>query len=425
MTDQPTLQTDGSPGAPGTLSGIDLASRAGTTPERIAALARGDALQPVGPDRYRPGDIHRVRALDAFESAGVPLEALAAASAAGRVSFAYYEELHQPPGLPSEQDYAGFLGSLGELANLVPALFRAFGLAEPGPEDRLAVEEEAFIADLAEAVHETERPEVAIRVVRAFAEATRRAARAALGAYAEVVAQFAADKPDLTPEVEYERVFKPWARIARGSPDLAAWLTSRHLSLAIDAYSVDATERILESSGFIPERREDHPGVAFVDLTGFSRMSEERGDEVAAHLSLHLGDLARDVAEARGGRVVKLLGDGVLLQFPDAAAALAGTLDLMRALPDAGLPPGHAGVHSGPLIERDGDIFGRSVNLASRISDVAPSGETYVSEAIVRGCGLVADAFESVGAIALQGIGDVQLHRVVAGIWGGLRGSNP
>ena len=100
---------------------------------------------------------------------------------------------------------------------------------------------------------------------------------------------------------------------------------------------------------------------------------------------MRLGDLATDVARPRGGRVVKLLGDGVLLRFDDAPAAVEGALDLLLALPGAGLPSGHAGIASGPLIARDGDVFGRTVNLAARIADAAPDGRAWVPEPLAGG----------------------------------------
>lgn len=130
------------------------------------------------------------------------------------------------------------------------------------------------LGDLLATCAATGQPEIAIRVVRLFAESVRLASEAALGVYGDVVAALDPELAGLPPDVEYERLFVPWARIARAAPDLARWLTARHMSRAIDAYSVEATERILEQHGFVPERPDVPPGIAFVDLTGFTRVSE-------------------------------------------------------------------------------------------------------------------------------------------------------
>jgi class 3 adenylate cyclase len=113
-----------------------------------------------------------------------------------------------------------------------------------------------------------------------------------------------------------------------------------------------------------------------------------------------------------GGRLVKTLGDGVLLTFPDARGAVEGCVELLRALPGADLPPGHAGVHAGPIIERDGDVFGRTVNLAARVGDLAPAGALFVTRPVVTAIeGLPCDV-TSVGVYQLHGLGTRELWRV-------------
>ena len=140
-----------------------------------------------------------------------------------------------------------------------------------------------------------------------------------------------------------------------------------------------------------------------------ARLTEEQGDEVAAAVALRLGDLTVESVAARGGRVVKLLGDGVLIRFDHLTDAVDATLEVLAALPAAGMPTGHAGVTSGPLIARDGDVFGRTVNMAARIADAAPDGRLWVPLAVAGR--LPPDRFTltPVDAVALQGIGMVPL----------------
>jgi class 3 adenylate cyclase len=69
------------------------------------------------------------------------------------------------------------------------------------------------------------------------------------------------------------------------------------------------------------------------------------------------------------------------------------------------LPPARVGVHAGPVVFRDGDYFGRTVNLASRITDYARPSEVLVSRAVVEAVGETADlAFEPIGPVSLKGI---------------------
>ena len=250
------------------------------------------------------------------------------------------------------------------------------------PSTHLALADELLIAEMVGTARRHGQPDLALRAVRMFGEGARRAADGALGVYGEAVARSDEDLRGLPVDDLFDRRLRPWARFARVSGTLAAWLMDRHMSRAIDDYSVTETERILEEAGFVAARLEVPPAIAFVDLTGFTRMTEERGDEVAADVAMRLGEVTVDSLAGRGGRIVKLLGDGVLIHFDDAATAAEGALELLGAMPDAGLPSAHAGLAAGPLIVRDGDVFGRTVNLAARIADATPDGLLYAPESV-------------------------------------------
>jgi adenylate cyclase len=388
----------------------ELARRVGLQTEGVLRLADLGVIERGDDGRFDPGDVHRVRLLNAFEDAGVPLDALIAASQAGTISLRYYDQLHPPPTALSGRTYGEYAQSLGERQSLLTRAFAAFGLAEPGADGQLAAEDEALLSELLDIVISTGQPDLALRAIRLFGEGARRAADGALGVYGEAVGGSSELLSGLPIDAVFERSLLPWARFAREATALAAWLISHHMSRAIDEYSVVSTERILEEGGFVPVRRGPPPAVAFVDLSGFTRLTEERGDEEAAAIALRLGDVATDAVRQHNGRVVKLLGDGVLIWFPDTVSALEATLDLLDALPAADLPTGHAGIAAGSLIIRDNDVFGRTVNLAARVADVAPDGHVYLpaaSAASIRASG--GWTVETVDATELQGIGRVGL----------------
>ncbi|MFL5677358.1 MAG: hypothetical protein ACJ77X_06970 [Chloroflexota bacterium] len=395
--------------APAHISGAEVALRLGVDRARVDELATAGALASDAEGLFDPGDVHRVRLLLAFEAAGVPLDALLDASRAGAISLTYYDELHPPPARLSDRSYAEFLASLGLGRESVRRLFAAFGLAEPDAATHLTVADEELIAMMVATAVDTGQPDLALRAVRMFGEAARRAADGALGVYGEAAARSDEELRGLPIDDLFERRLRPWARFARVSGTLAAWLMDRHMSRAIDEYSVMETELVLERSGFVPSRLEVTPAVVFIDLTGFTRMTEERGDDVAAEVAMRLGEVALETVASRGGRIVKLLGDGVLVRFDDAVAAADGALDLLVALPRAGLPTAHAGLSAGPLIVREGDVFGRTVNLAARVADVTPDGRLFAPASV--GADLDPDRFRitPAGQSILQGIGSVAL----------------
>jgi adenylate cyclase len=112
--------------------------------------------------------------------------------------------------------------------------------------------------------------------------------------------------------------------------------------------------------------------------------------------------------------VVKSLGDGVMLHFREPGEAVTAALDLVDATPRAGLPPARVGITSGPVVFRDGDYFGRAVNMASRITDYARPSEVLVSEAVAELGTPAETAFEELGVVELKGIPDpVRLFRAV------------
>jgi len=185
------------------------------------------------------------------------------------------------------------------------------------------------------------------------------------------------------------------------------WLSARYLEYRSVNGIVEGFERFLASRGLAPPP-DPHgpPAVVFVDLSGFTRLTRERGDESAVRAATSLQRRADETARRHGGRLVKLLGDGAMLRLSDAAAGVRAALDLVDAMSGEGALSSHAGVHAGPVIERDLDVFGQTVNLASRIADVAGPGDVLASEA-------VADALSSGDEpIALERIGDARLEGI-------------
>jgi adenylate cyclase len=153
------------------------------------------------------------------------------------------------------------------------------------------------------------------------------------------------------------------------------------------------------------------PAICFLDITGYTRLTYERGDEAAADLAAGLGRLVNRTVLERGGRPVKWLGDGVMVYFRDPGPAVVAALDMVDGVAAAGLPPAHVGLHAGPVLFQEGDYFGQTVNLAARIAEYARPGEVLVTQEIVDASADTGAMFTEIGPVDLKGISAVvRLH---------------
>src|SRR5262249_956640 len=145
---------------------------------------------------------------------------------------------------------------------------------------------------------------------------------------------------------------------------LLMWLYRRHDEHATLEHLIEHVEGVVEDAGLVEQRRDAAQAVACVDLSGYTALTEERGDLAAVEVASRLAGVVDRVARSRRGRPIKWLGDGVMILFRDPNDAVRGTLETVEQASDSGLPPAHAGVAAGPVVFRLGDVYGRTVNLA-------------------------------------------------------------
>lgn len=165
-----------------------------------------------------------------------------------------------------------------------------------------------------------------------------------------------------------------------------------------------------------------HGTVTFTDIVGFTAFTEEEGDERALAV-LAVQDEAVASVLPGGARVVKELGDGLMLWCPDAAEAVRAALRLQDALVEAEDPDRfplwiRVGIHTGEQRPRGQDLVGHDVNVAARVVDLAGPGEVLVSQATIREAdgGLDGLSCVEVGPTVVKGIKEpVWIHRVEAG----------
>ena len=161
-------------------------------------------------------------------------------------------------------------------------------------------------------------------------------------------------------------------------PPLVADMLTLHLRQIAQLEAIDAAERL---GGELPGARD--VVVAFADLVGFTRVGEEVLPEELGRLAARLDALAVSAAPAPV-TLVKTIGDAVLLVSPEPAPLLESALALVAAADDEGehFPQLRVGIASGPALRRAGDWYGRSVNLASRVTSVARPGSVLATREV-------------------------------------------
>jgi len=125
--------------------------------------------------------------------------------------------------------------------------------------------------------------------------------------------------------------------------------------------------------------------IVFTDLAGFTEFTAIRGDEAALELLTVQDQLVSDLIEGRG-RVVKELGDGLMLWFDDTCHAVEVALALQERFDESSAKDNlplwvRIGVHYGQAAQRGSDLVGHDVNVAARVADLAAPGEVLISEA--------------------------------------------
>lgn len=161
--------------------------------------------------------------------------------------------------------------------------------------------------------------------------------------------------------------------------------------------------------------------IVFADLTGSTGLFEALGNSRATDMISRSTHWIGKLIQARGGRVIKYLGDGVLASFADNQAAVAGMVEMQRLHKDravAGAQTGgmqiKVGLARGDVIEQDDDCFGDAVNLASRLSDLAGPEQIFASASVITALFNEADFnYRNLGPLEVRGRAEpVTVYRV-------------
>jgi adenylate cyclase len=286
---------------------------------------------------------------------------------------------------------------------LLLVIREAAGFAEPQPTDRVR-ENELMIASLIEVqVAEGFRPRVIERWLRVYGDSLRRIAETE-GDWWHTEVEVPLLESGMTPAEMIEAADgRAGQRIVPFLDQAILGLYHGHQEHAWTKNFLDGIESALSEAG-VYSRLERPPAICFLDITGYTSLTEEHGDEAAAELAGTMSRIVQRTSTSHGGRPIKWLGDGVMFHFPEPGPGVIAALDMVEGIASAGLPPAHVGLHAGPVLFQDGDYFGRTVNAASRIADYARPGEVVVSQEVVDAAGAIPASFAEIGPVQLKGL---------------------
>jgi adenylate cyclase len=343
-----------------------------------------------------------------LEDAGIPLDGVAAGIERGALSLAFLDA-------PSYERFAAFADETfqqvsdrtGIPLDLLTVIREAIGMAEPAPDDLLREDEMAIVPFLETQVSMGFRTVAIERLLRVQGDSTRRITEQE-GAWwrSEVIEPaMAAGSSEGMTNVELAN------RVAPLSEQTVLALYHAQQARAWTANIIAGFEVLMEQAG-IHSRLERLPAICFLDVSGYTRLTQELGDDAAAEMAATVARLVQRSSLQHGGKPIKWLGDGVMFHFTEPGRGVRAALEMVDGLGGAGLPPAHVGLHAGPVIFQQGDYFGQTVNLSARIADYARPGEVLVSQAVADASQEDGIVFGDIGTVELKGVvGTVQLLR--------------
>lgn len=324
----------------------------------------------------------RTRVLERLDALGVPQDRVVEAAHAGRLEIVWLDELFgasDPARTVSPDDVAARLGVDAETAR---QFFAAAGLPVADDAPRLATEEEAAaIVELYEAGRRLLPPSALLELTRVWGQAMRRTADTEVHVFRTHL--FGRLRDEGVPQSAQIATLQPsLVGVTRLLHPFLAGLHDRHLEALLRSEAVAEAER---SSGALPGQEEIV--VLFADLAGFTSLVNQEGDEAIAPILERFAAIAEPLAVRHRGTIVKTIGDAYMLTFPASGAGPAAAVrfgwDLVDACSrDEGLPDARAGASCGLALPREGDWYGHTVNLASRVTAKARPGTLVVTEAV-------------------------------------------
>jgi adenylate cyclase len=354
-----------------------------------------EKVVPVRRGRWTAAAAAQARVVARMRERGHSLDELRKAGREGRLAFGFAEDLFpRPEEQTTVEDVALDTGLEPELIERILVI-----LGTPLGRERLLNPHDVAALRHCSRVLAAGFPLVAfLQLVRVYAQSLRRIADAEVRLFHLYV-----HEPmirDGVPELEMaEEIGELAGDILPLAAPLTEYLHTRYLRFFLEQDVIGHMESELDAAA--PHLGQVPVTLCFIDLTGFTRYTEEEGD-------LEAVDVVENFVEAveatlpPEATIVKTIGDEVMVVSPEPASLCEWAVDLLARFPER--PQPRVGIHYAEAVYRDGDYFGTHVNLAHRVVDRAQAGEVLVTDRVVEAIdGRDGLAFEPIGEAKLKG----------------------
>jgi adenylate cyclase len=383
-------------GETGELTLAQVAARAGVSPATVRRWVSG-GLIPGYDGSWTPASVAYARVVARLRARGHTLAQIKRASDNGQLAVGPLENLLSSPGPRHSLREAARLSGLD--TDLVKRVYAAMGL---GALDGFS-DEDLQMLKYAAAVLDAGLPLAAfLQLMRVYGQAVAQIADAEVR-----LIHLYVHEPLMRAGVPSVEIAEEMEGLTREILPFAApfmnYLHARLLAQFVEQDMIGHMEADLGDDAL--EEGRMRVAIAFADLAGYARLTDERGDEAA------LGTVERFVEAVEqtlpvDARVIKTLGDEVMVVGSDAAALTGWAVELQSGIA-AGDPPSRIGIHYGEALYRDGDYFGREVNRAARVVARAGGGEVLVTRPVVdMAAGVDTVEFERIGEVRLKGFSE-------------------
>jgi adenylate cyclase len=372
----------------------EAADLAGVKPATLKRWAETGVIPDVDGNGWTPAAVSHARIVARLRARGHSLQEIRRASAEGRLAYGYIEDLFP------EAEAEVSLEEAAELTGLEPALIERIWASVGFSPQRLEglTREDLQTLRYIASVLDAGFPLVAfLQLVRVYGQALSHIADAETRLFHLYVHEplMRDGVPGLEMSEEMEHLARDLLPLASPIMD---FIHQRYLQHFVEQDVVGHMEVELDESEDLGRVR---VAIAFADLAGYTRFTEEVGEEEAVSTVERFIDAVNDTLPD-DARVVKTIGDEVMIVAQDAAALTDWAIGFQRLFGERPTP--RIGVHAGVVIYRDGDYFGREVNLAARVVARARGGEVVVTDTVMD---IVQEAehlqFEKIGDVKLKG----------------------
>jgi adenylate cyclase len=378
-----------------TVSLKEAADQAGVKPATLKRWAETGVIPDVDGDGWTPAAVSHARIVQRLRERGHSLQEIREAAGQGRLAYGFIEDLFPEPGPEISLDEAAEQTGLEKA--LIERIWASVGFSRQTVDGLTREDMQAlrYIASVLDAGF----PLVAfLQLVRVYGQTLSQIADAETRLFHLYVHEplMRDGVPGLEMSEEMEHLARDLLPLASPIMD---YIHQRYLQHFVEQDVVGHMEVDLEEAD--DELGRVRVAIAFADLAGYTRFTEEVGEEEAFTTVERFIDAVNDTLPD-DARIVKTIGDEVMIVGQDAGALTDWAVGFERLYRERPTP--RIGVHAGIVLYRDGDYFGREVNLAARVVARARGGEVVVTDSVMEQVkGAEHLEFEDIGDVKLKG----------------------